>query len=172
MTYVRLGGLLATQADVVAAWQLRAGGWSHNRIDHAIGRGGWQQMYDGVYVRSTSAPTRRQRWFAAVLTAPGTVLSHASAAVCWGFLQRRLPLEIVSRPGSGGPQRYGRLMVCRSTRLAPHIEWHQGLPLTSAARTLADLSPHLDEKQLGKAFRNSLRLKTTTIPEIEAALQR
>src|SRR4051794_34303355 len=117
MTYVRLGGLLKTQADVVAMWQLRAGGWQDYRIDYAIRRGGWQQLYDGVYVRSKSPPTRRQRFFAAVLTAPGTILSHASAAVCWGFLQRRLPIEIVSRPGNGGPQQYRGLRVCRSTTL-------------------------------------------------------
>lgn len=171
MRDVRLDWLWRTQADLVAGWQLRALGWTERQVeDHAHRH--WTAVHCGVFARARAPLTQRQRWFAAVLTAPGTVLSHASAAVCWGFVQRRLAIEIVSRPGSGGPRHHGRLLVYRSTTLAPHVEWHQGLPITSAARALADLAPHLAAEPLARAFREALRLRATTIPEIERALER
>lgn len=59
---VRVVELAAEQYDVVAAWQLRRAGATRRVIEHC---------------------TRHQRWMAATLTAPGSVLSHASAAACW-----------------------------------------------------------------------------------------
>src|SRR5207248_1026941 len=112
MRDVRLDGLLRGQADLIAWWQLRALGWSPKAIQRSREHHGWQQIHDGVYFTGRAALTRWQRWTAAVLTAPGTVLSHASAAICWGFIQRRRPLviEIVSRAGSGGPRHHDRLL--------------------------------------------------------------
>ena len=174
MSDVRLDWLLRTQGELVAGWQLRAVGWSRRQVEHHPFAKGWRSVHVGVFFTGRAALTAWQRQMAAVLTAPGTLLSHISAAIRWGFIQRRGPLaiEVVSRPGSGGPVHHGKLLVHRSKTLVSHITWHQGLPLTSAARTLADLSPHLNEKQLGRAFREALRLQTTTIDEIEQALER
>jgi len=171
MRDVRLEWLLRTQGELVAWWQLRALGWTPGGIRRHREHRGWRTIHDGVYFTGKAALTAWQRQMAAVLTAPGTVLSHASAAVRWGFLQRKLVMEIVTRPGSGGPRYLGNLLVHRSTTLAPHVDWRQGLPLTSAARTLADLSPHLGEEQIGRAFRESLRLRTTTIDDIAEAVR-
>ena len=111
----------------------------------------------------TQAPlTRHQRWIAATLTAPGTVLSHVSAAARHGFRPWEARYEVVTRPGSGGPRQYPRLLVCRSTTLDGHTTTKDGIPITTVARTLVDLAPHLHTKAIGWALREALRLSMTT----------
>ena len=54
----RLRSLARRQADVVAAWQLVAAGWTWRRIEHHARRHGWRAVHPGVYVLS-SAPVNR-----------------------------------------------------------------------------------------------------------------
>ena len=68
-------------------WQLRAAGWSWEQVRHQLHRPRWRRLYRGVYLLTNSAPSRRQLRFGAVLTAPGTTLSHGSAGACYGFYQ-------------------------------------------------------------------------------------
>lgn len=49
---------------------------------------------------------------------------------------------------------------------------HDGIPITSAARTLIDLAAGLDERRLGRAFRESIRLKCASAAVVRQALQR
>lgn len=121
----------------------------------------------------TQAPlTRRQLWRAATLTSPCSVLSHASAGACFGFRPFEGPFETITRPGSGGPKRFGGVLICRSSLLDGDTTHHHGIPITTAARTLVDMAPHLDDRALGKAFREALRLKATTAKRIKATLAR
>ena len=43
---------------------------------------------------------------------------------------------------------------------------HMGIPITTAARVLIDLAPGLTDQRLGRAFRESVRLRTTTAHQI------
>src|SRR3954447_13394938 len=128
--------LASRQLDVVAAWQLRDCGWTWHKVKHHARVGGWRVIHPGVYVL-TSAPLRREQlWFAAVLSAPGTVLSHGSAAACYGFHRFERGFEVVTRPGQGGRRRPARFLVFRSKSLNGAVPRHAGLPITTAARTL------------------------------------
>jgi very-short-patch-repair endonuclease len=49
---------------------------------------------------------------------------------------------------------------------------HRNLPITTAARVLVDLAPGLDEQQLGRAFREAIRLKTTSAARVAACIER
>ena len=167
-----LRALARVQFDVVAAWQLRRLGWSWDRIGHRRARGGWRTIHPGVYVLSASPVTRQQLWFAAVLTAPGTVLSHGSAGACYGFHRFQRGYEVVTRPGHGGRRRHGRLLVFRSTWLEGQVTRFDGIPIATAARTLVDLAPGLDDDRLARAFRESIRLKRTTARRVLDAAQR
>ena len=164
--------LASTQADVVASWQLRDAGWSPDRIAHHARRGAWRPVHRGVYLLTSARVRREQLWFAAVLTAPNTVLSHGSAAACWGFHHFERGFEVVSRPGKGGPRRHGSLLVMRSTRLDGDLTRHEGLPITTAARTLLDMAAGLEDKRLRRAFRESIRLRATTSARILECLGR
>src|SRR5437763_7089392 len=124
----QLRALAARQADVVATWQLRRAGWTRGKIRHHLASRGWRALHPGVYVLTSSPPSRRQLWFAAVLTAPGTVLSHGSAGACYGFYRFERAYEVVTRPGRGGRRRHASLLVFRSKTLGGEVTRRGGLP--------------------------------------------
>lgn len=169
---VALRTLARTQHDLVAAWQLREMGFSRRQIDGRAWRRRWRVVQPGVYALNQAPLTDEQRWLAACLTAPGTVLSHASAAACWGFRPWAGTFETVVRPGSGGPRRLGGVLVHRSATVTAEIAWRGHIPLTSPERTLIDLAPHLDGPGLSRATREAIRMRVTTAPAILAALSR
>jgi hypothetical protein len=107
---------------------------------------------------------------AATLTTPDSVLSHASAGAAYRIYSFNAQFEVVTRPGSGGPRRLGDLLVCRSTRIeATTLE---GIPITTPERTLVDLAPHLDDKQLARAVREAVRVTPAAPSTILRALHR
>jgi very-short-patch-repair endonuclease len=164
--------LAAEQWDVVAAWQLLAAGWTRRKIIHRIRHRGWRVVHPGVYALTNAPLTRRQRWFAASLTTPDSILSHASGGACWGFRPWEGSVETITRPGGGGPRRLGDLLVLRSSKLDGDTTTHQGIKITTAARTLIDLAPHEGERETRRSFREALRLKVTTRQQLVATLSR
>lgn len=170
MLDVHLGRLLAGQEDLVAWWQLRAIGWSRDQINARVWRDRWRPIHRGVWATHRGELTQRHRWIAAVLTAPGTWLCGPSAAACHGFYEWDGPYETVVRAGSGGPRRFGPLLVARSTALEGHTTRRDGIPLVTAPRALVDLAPGLGVGQLGRGFRESIRVGATTANEISRAL--
>src|SRR4051794_11040644 len=98
----RLKALAARQADVVAAWQLYAAGWTWDKVLHHARHGGWRVIHRGVYALSSAPLRREQLWFAAVLTAPDSALSHGSGGACYGFHRFERGYEVITRPGQGG----------------------------------------------------------------------
>jgi hypothetical protein len=169
---VRLRELAARQDDVVAAWQLAALSWSPKAVRHHVCRLGWRRVHPGVYALTSALLTRRQRWIAATLTSPDSVLSHASAAACWGIQSFDGGFEVVTRPGSGGRRRFGALLVLRSTTLDGDVVTHGGIRITSGARTLIDLAPNICERDLRRAFREAMRLGATDHDRLRASLKR
>jgi very-short-patch-repair endonuclease len=129
-------------------------------------------LHDGVFVAGYGQVTQQQRWRAATLTTPTTVLSHFSAAACWGFRDNPGTSESVTRPGRGGRLQIGALLVFRSVRLADDVTRRHGFRITTPERTAVDLSPHLDDRQRRKMLREALRLQIVTIPSLEAAVQK
>jgi hypothetical protein len=119
----------------------------------------------------TQAPlTQRQRWVAAVLTKPGTFLAEHSAATCFGFWEWDGPYETVVRQGSGGKRRTPALLVAHSKTLEGQTTRKDGLPIVTPERALVDLAPGLETGQLGRVFRESIRLKCTTADNIAQLL--
>jgi hypothetical protein len=112
------------------------------------------------------------RWMAATLTEPGTVLSHLSAAAAWRLLSPRPGYETVTRTGSGGARRHGGLLVFRSKALTNDCTLLRGIPITSVARTLLDVSSRVSERALARAVREAVRLGLITLPVIGDSLGR
>jgi hypothetical protein len=156
--------------DVVAVWQLRERGWSFGAIRHRTA--GLRRLHDGVFVLGHAPATQRQLWRAATLTAPRTYLSHASVGAVMAFRPVTASFEVVTREGNGGPRRIGDLLVLRSRALDGQTTTFRGLPTTTAARALWDLTPHLTDRQLRKAFREAVRQGHTTSVKVAATLRR
>jgi hypothetical protein len=169
--HVHVRELAAKQDDLVAAWQLMAAGWTRGMVQHRVARDGWRRVHAGVFAVNQAPLSQRQRWVAAVLSAPGTFLATWSSGTCWGFVERNAGYETVVRVGSGGRRRIGSLLVSQSKTLSGCTTRHEGLPIVTAARTLIDLAPQLGAKQLGRAFRESARLKLHTVDELSRVLR-
>lgn len=159
---------VAEAHDGLLPWRaLREAGLTESRARRAVA--GLRRVHDGVFLTGFGRITDHQRWLAATLTAPGTALSHASAGACGGFRPWRGAFEVVTRPGSGGQRRIDGLLVCRSSTLDGHVVVQDGIRVTSAARTIVDLSAHFSDEQRAKAVREAIRLQATTALELRLA---
>lgn len=158
----------ARQEGLVAVWQLLDGGMTRGAVRYQVRE--LRELHDGVYVTGDAPITRRQRWWAAALTAPGRWVSHASAGAAYEFRPWEGTFEVVTTLGNGGPRRRGGLLVCRSLTLPGNTTTLGGIPITTAARALADLTPDLDDRELARAVREALRLRVTTCARIQAML--
>ena len=160
---------VAREHDGLVTWpMLLEAGMSEWRAARALAE--LRRIHDGVFLTGHGRVTDHQRRLAATLTAPGTALSHASAGALDGFRPSMRGFEVVTRPGSGGPRRIGDLLVCRSLTLAGNVTIRDGIPVTTPARTIIDLAPHLSERQRAKAVREAIRLKVMTALELRLAL--
>lgn len=64
------------------------------------------------------------------------------------------------------------MLVFRSTTLAGDVTFREGIRVTTGARTLIDLAPHLQPRGIERAFRESLGLQMTTTEQLDATLSR
>lgn len=170
MIDARLRNLAARQHDVVATWQPTALGWTAGMVAHRLADA--RTLYDGVHLLSHAAPTVRQRWWAATLTTPDSTLSHVSAGASYG-VRASQRLQVVTRPGSGGPVETTNLIVFRSEALTDaDITYDEGLRRTTVERTLLDLAPRLGDRALRRLFRECVRLRLTTAAEVLRTVRR
>ena len=172
MTDVRLIELAARQHGCVARRQLNALGYDDEAIAHRVSERRLVRMHEGVYAVAPLLGEERARRMAATLTTPESALSHAAAAAAWGFRSFKPQVQIITRPGDGGPELWDGVLVCRSRTLVGNTTTHEGIPITTPERTLIDLAPHLDAKALARAVREACRLKLTTPSELFVAIAR
>ena len=170
MIDVRVAELAARQHNRFSRRQLTALGVSEQVLRHRLASGRWVALHDAVYAIAPALDSDMSRWTAAILTEPGSVLSHSSAAGAWGIHDRPRLFEIVTRPGCGGPHRQGGVLVHRSETLAADTTTHRGLPITSVPRTLLDMAASVDRRLTARLAREALRLGLTTVPELADAL--
>ncbi len=130
-----------------------------------------QPLCRGVFLTGLGPPTQRQCWWAAVLSHPGTVLSHASAAACHE-LRRVVGATItVTRVGNRGREHSPELLVSYSLTLHGQITERDGLPVTTVERTIIDLWPNLSAQARLRMLREGLRLRLTSVPRMHAAVR-
>lgn len=103
---------------------------------------------------------------AAVLACgPGAVLSHASAAAHWNIRGSAASYVDVTVPTRAGRVKRKGLRVHRSGRLgSDEVTVHEGIPVTTLARTLLDLADVLTLQDLKRAIHEAdyLRLLDMT----------
>jgi very-short-patch-repair endonuclease len=144
------------QHGVVSVGQLRALGIGEDAVRGRVRAGRLHRLHRGVYAVGHLALSREATWMAAVLacagrrgeeedTGPvlaawGAAISHRSAAVSWGLLPSRQGPVDISVPTSGGRAKRGGIRLHRSKTLLPEaVTLHDGIPVTTPARTISDL---------------------------------
>ena len=174
MRDVRVAEVAGAQFNRVSRAQLADLGLSDDAIAHRVAAGRLVIVEQGVF---GLAPVLEHddwgRWMGATLTAPGSLLSHVSAAAASGFWSLPRDFETVTRPGSGGPRRHGGVLAFRSSTLDGERAELRGIPITSVPRTLYDLAAAgVSTRALARAVREAIRLRLTTVGELAERLGR
>lgn len=143
--------LAEAQHGVVGAAQLRGLGMSRSAIASRVRRGELLQLHRGVYAVGYRPLTEEGHWMAAVVAAgPDAVLSHRSAGMLWRVVPRRYLVPEVVRPRKFGPLEglVGHQMKLR----ADETTEVEGIPVTTAARTVFDLAATSTLREVDRAF--------------------
>lgn len=160
-------GIAAPQHGVVARRQLLRAGLSRDAVDHMMGDGRLLPLHRGVYAVGHRPVGPRSREMAVVLLAgPSGALGHESSAALW----------IMTRPWHGpvkaiGPKsRSGPDFVIHRTRDLPRsdVTRHFGIPVTTPARTLLDLSGSLPLDALDAALAEALVRRLVRLEDLQA----
>ncbi|MDX6208036.1 MAG: hypothetical protein QOE24_427 [Frankiales bacterium] len=166
----------ASGQEGVLTWaELRALGVPHHLVRRRVEVGAWKRLHREVYVlRDLVRDPVRTSARAALIAGPdGAITSHLLA----GHLHRLQGLpelvypELTVAQAIGGYSTAG-LVVHRTATLEAAPRLVQGFPATTAARTLADLSPTLTLEQLVSAMDSALRMGTVSKTQLEAISRR
>jgi very-short-patch-repair endonuclease len=155
-TDAALGELARRQGGHVTRQQMLGLGFSKRTIDYRLSIRRLIAVHHGVYAVGHLPTNPIDRGKGAVLACgPRTALGFSAGGAFWGVFKRwTFPLELVT----AADIRPSDLILhrCR-TLLRRDIRVVDGLRVTSPARTLLDIAPRLDDKQLTRAV-NELRL--------------
>jgi hypothetical protein len=158
---LEIEALATTQRGIIFRRQLLAIGLGAKAIAYRVRVGRLIVMYRGVYAVGHRALTREGRWLAAVAACGRrAVLSHGDAAAHWGLMPVRGRLIHVTTPSRSGrdPDR-SRIRLHRTGTLrAWETSLNDGIPTTTVARTLLDLSPLLRPRALEDVIAQADRL--------------
>jgi very-short-patch-repair endonuclease len=154
--------------------QLTELGYTRDAIEHRLATGRLVIVEQGVLAIPPVLDDDWGRWMGATLTAPGTFLSHVSAAAARGFWTRRRHFETVTRAGNGGPRRHGGVLALRSSTLEGETETYRGIPTTTVPRTVLDLAAtrSISDQALARAVREAIRLELTSLAALADYLAR
>lgn len=169
---MELDALLASQDEVVAAWQLRLSGWDARRVARTARDPAWQRVHDGVFAVQRAPLRPKQRWRAAGLTTPTSVLSHETEAARLELRMHAGRLQSITRPGDQGLWRGDGLVVRHSGTLRGDVRRHDGMWVTTPERTVLDLWPLLGDVARRKLLREALRRRRVTGASMAATLDR
>jgi very-short-patch-repair endonuclease len=157
----------AARHGVVSLRQLKAAGIGRCAVARRVAAGRLHPVHREVYAVGHSQLTREGQWLAAVLACgDGAALSHCSAAAHLGIRpQSSGPIEVTVPAASGRRSRPG-ILLHRSKTLRPeYITKEDGIPVTTPARTIADLRRVLPPDHLDAAIRRAEILRLDIGPQ-------
>jgi very-short-patch-repair endonuclease len=161
--HVLVARIAERQYGVVSISQMRSAGVSDDAARGGVLSGRLHRVHRGVYAIGHAALSREARCMAAVLavgggpTVRGDVLehwgaavSHRTAASLWGLLPAKSDSCDVIVRGNGGKARRAGVRVHRPRSLATvHVTLRQRIPVTTPARTIADLREAISRRRIG-----------------------
>jgi hypothetical protein len=168
-----LAELAERQHGVFATEHLVELGFSDDARHARLSSGRWELLYDGVY-RMGGAP---RTWHGNVVAAcwaagSGAVASHVSAAQLWSLPSGRTELIHIMcdrwrRTRHDGLVVHESLVIDDDDR-----DEREGIPCTSAARTLFDLARNLSPVMLDANIDTALQRELVTLQDLRASSAR
>ena len=151
----RIASVAGSQYGLVTRAQLTDAGLSGGAIGRRTAAGRLHRLHQGVYAVGHTAARREAQWLAAVLACgDGAVLSHRSAAALWQLADDRGAQPHVTVPSRNGRRRPA-MTVHRGALALADQRVVAGIPLTSPARTLADLSCSASDERFTRLVREA-----------------
>jgi predicted transcriptional regulator of viral defense system len=169
----RLARIAERQHGLVSRRQLEAIGLSSKAVTRRVEKGRLHRIHPGIYAVGHLVRTSEARWMAAVMACgSGSVLSHLDAAALWKIYDGEgARVHVTSIRKAGG--RLARVQVHRARRLHPEdVTAKQGIPVTTVARTLVDLTDVLGRDRILRAIREAEFLQLLDLDTLNAAVQR
>lgn len=102
----------------------------------------------------------------------GAALSHRSAAALWALRPSATARVDVTVSSRGGRKPRAGIAVHRPENLRPeHLTHHDGIPVTTPARTLVDLAAVVDQASLSRAVDRAETLQLFDLKGVRAVLE-
>jgi predicted transcriptional regulator of viral defense system len=165
-----IAALATRQYGVASRAQLFAIGLTRPMIDGRLERKTLHRIHRGVYAVGHLRIVREGRYMAAVLACgDDAVLSHRSAGAHWGLTRYSGRIEVAVP----SPRRKNHPFKARSSSLHPDERTsHDGVPITTVARTILDLAAVQTPAKLEKAIREAEYLRLFDLDELTCLLDR
>ncbi|HEX2103575.1 MAG TPA: DUF559 domain-containing protein [Solirubrobacteraceae bacterium] len=164
----RIAALAAAQHGVVARQQLLALGLDANAVTYRLRIGRLHRLHAGVYAVGHPVVGRHGRWIAATLACgPGAALSHAAAGVLWGLRPSSAVYIDVTVPATTR-RRHRGLRVHTARKLHADVTTHDGIPVTTPARTILDLAAVLQRRPLERLLDQAENARLTDVAALDA----
>jgi hypothetical protein len=166
-----IAALARTQHGYITRQQLLDLGLGPRAIEYRVAIGRLIPVYRGVYAVGHVPLGMEARAHAAVLACgTGAVLSHGSAASLWKYVKDwSAPLEVTAKSDRRRPG----ITVHRATSLTRRDVTQQlGIPVTSPARTVLDMTPRLGDRQLRRFMRDARLTHTLGLSDLAELLAR
>jgi predicted transcriptional regulator of viral defense system len=149
-----VAGIAKRQYGLVSREQLAGLGIGKTATSVRLRTGRLHQVHAGVYSVGHQLLRREGRWLAAVLASgPDAVLSHWSAAALWMIRPNSRSLIDVTTPHKSrswdGIKRHHKALP------PDEVTVHEGIPVTSAPRTIFDLAATEDVDLIATMLRES-----------------
>lgn len=156
------------QHGAISVQQLREAGLGGNAVFERCRAGRLHRLHRGVYAVGHIAPSKERVWMAAILAmGDGAVLSHRGAAALWELLPSTEGPVDISLPSRNGRRRRQGIHIHRPESLQPEeTTRRRGIPVTTPARTLADLRTAVTARELRRAIRQADFLGLPTGPDV------
>jgi Transcriptional regulator, AbiEi antitoxin len=169
-----LAALASRQHGVVSIGQLEQQlGFSHQAVQRAVGAGRLHRVYRGVYAVGHANLSPHGECLAAVLAVgTGALLSYYSAGWLWGIWRGSpKPIHVTAfvprhHPAPQGITRHRARNWDEAERAMT-----DGIPVTSVARTILDLSWKLSADQLRRVLERAEDLGFIDLKELRAVVE-
>jgi putative AbiEi antitoxin of type IV toxin-antitoxin system/uncharacterized protein DUF559 len=170
---VEVARLAAKQWGVVSTGDLRACGLVKTAVSVRVRSGHLHPLYRGAYAVGHDNPQLEGLFLAAVKACgPDAVLSHFAGAAHLGIVRWDGRSPEVTVVGTSA-RRHAGIRVHRTALLdEADATTHQGIPITSPARTLVDLASVLDQGRLRRAVRQAQSLRLVELRQLVEVLAR
>ncbi len=170
MIYADLDRLARRQHGLLTIGQLVGLGLTDLQVRRMTMTGRLGRVRHGVFRVCGAQPTWHSAALAAVLAAgPGAVASHRSAGVLWGLLDRHDAdsLELIVT----GQRRLIGVRAHRQQLGPGEVARRDGIPVTTAERTLFDLAASESVEALGRLCDEGLRRRIVTLGRLYAVVE-